>query len=164
MPNEQTEYRTHYLYPGNIFVSATPYKVTTVLGSCVSVCLWDPARNIGGINHYMLPLWNGEGLASPKYGNIAIDKLLEKMLSAGAKASSIQAKVFGGGEVLRVTSGILNVGERNAVYASSRLEELKIPIVSSSLGGQTGRKLIYDTYDGTVLMKKLSKQIDDIKP
>lgn len=164
MHDEQIEYRSHYLYPGNIFVSADPHKVTTVLGSCVSVCLWDPARRVGGINHYMLPLWNGEGLASPKYGNIAIDKLLERVLGMGAKMISLQAKVFGGGEVLRVTSGILNVGERNIVYAKNRLDELKIPIVSSSLGGQTGRKLIFDTYDGSVLMKKLSKQIDDIKP
>lgn len=164
MQEGQIEYRDHYLYPGNIFVSADPHKVTTVLGSCVSVCLWDPTRRIGGINHFMLPLWNGDGLASPKYGNIAMDKLVDRMLGMGARIINIQAKMFGGGEVLRVTSGVLNVGERNIIYAKNRLDELKIPIVGSNVGGQTGRKLIFDTYDGSVMMKRLSKQIDDIKP
>jgi len=164
MQEGQIEYGSHYLYPGNIFVSADPHRVTTVLGSCVSVCLWDPTRRIGGINHFMLPLWNGEGLASPKYGNIAMDKLVDRMIGMGAKMSNIQAKMFGGGEVLRVTSGVLNVGERNIIYAKNRLDELKIPIAGSNVGGKTGRKLIFDTYEGTVFMKRLSKQVDDIKP
>ncbi len=61
------EENTHYLHPGNLFAHRTPHIVTTILGSCVAVCLWDPINNIGGINHYMLPLWNGEGLPVPKY-------------------------------------------------------------------------------------------------
>ena len=84
----------HYLYPSALFASARPHKVVTVLGSCVSVCLWDPFLRIGGINHYMLPLWNGEGLASPKYGNIAIEKLIERMLYLGSRKSNLQAKIW----------------------------------------------------------------------
>jgi len=68
------EDNTHFLYPAALFASRTPHMVTTILGSCVAICLYDPILKFGGINHYMLPLWNGQGLASPKYGNIAIEK------------------------------------------------------------------------------------------
>src|SRR6056297_2647363 len=94
------ELKTHFLYPSTLFASKTPYLVNTILGSCVAVCMYDPVLKIGGINHYMLPLWNGEGLASPKYGNIAIEKLLEKLKSFGSKKYNIKAKIFGGGEVI----------------------------------------------------------------
>ncbi len=157
------ELKQHYLFPGNLFANSAPHLITTVLGSCVSVCLWDKDRQMGGMNHYMLPLWNGEGLASPKYGNIAIPKLIEHLLELGSRKTSLRAKVFGGGEVLRVTKGILNVGERNIVLAKELLKESGIPIVSSDLGGPTGRKIIFNTKTGAVLMKRLKSQVDDIR-
>jgi len=154
---------THYLLPGSIFVPSEPFIITTVLGSCVSVCMWDPVLRVGGMNHYMLPLWNGEGLASPKYGNIAISKLIEKMLVLGCEKRRLKAKVFGGGEVLKVSNGILNVGERNIILAKDTLKAEKIEIIASDLGGKTGRKIIMNTSTGSVLMKRLRQQIDDIK-
>jgi len=87
---EQGE-NTHYLIAGSLFAHKERHMVTTVLGSCVSVCLWDCVRKRGGINHYMLPFWNGEGLASPKYGNIAIAKLIEKMLEFGSDRRNLRA-------------------------------------------------------------------------
>lgn len=158
-----TATKEHYLYPSAIFLHRDPHRVTTVLGSCVSVCLWDPILRIGGINHYMLPLWNGEGLASPKYGNIAISKLIEKMLLMGCRKNNLKAKVFGGGAVLRSPNEILNVGERNIVYARDALKEEGIPIIGSDVGGNRGRKIIYNTGNGSVMMKRLKSQIDDIK-
>ncbi|MFC1549400.1 chemotaxis protein CheD [Nitrospirota bacterium] len=158
------EISEHYLYPGNIFAHMDPHVVTTVLGSCVSVCFWDSKLRVGGINHYMLPLWNGEGLATPKYGNIAITKLYDKMISFGCKHVNLKAKVFGGGEVLAVKSSIMNVGERNIILARDMLKKMKVQIVSSDLGGRTGRKILFNTNTGTVLLKKLSKQVDDFKP
>jgi len=159
---EQGEY-THYLVAGSLFVHEERHIVTTVLGSCVSVCLWDCVRNRGGINHYMLPFWNGEGLASPKYGNIAIAKLLERMLELGSERRSLRAKVFGGGVVLNVTNPFMNIGERNIQLAEGMLRSENIPIISADTGGKVGRKLIFDTETGTVLLKKLAKQIDDIR-
>ena len=159
---EQGEH-THYLVAGSLFVHEERHIVTTVLGSCVSVCLWDCARNRGGINHYMLPFWNGEGLASPKYGNIAIAKLLERMLELGSERRSLRAKVFGGGVVLNVTNPFMNIGERNIQLAEGMLRSENIPIISADTGGKVGRKLIFDTETGTVLLKKLAKQIDDIR-
>jgi chemotaxis protein CheD len=159
---EQGEH-THYLVAGSLFAHEERHIVTTVLGSCVSVCLWDCARNRGGINHYMLPFWNGEGLASPKYGNIAIAKLLERMLELGSERRSLRAKVFGGGVVLNVTNPFMNIGERNVQLAEDILRSENIPIISADTGGKVGRKLIFNTETGTVLLKKLAKQIDDIR-
>lgn len=155
--------KTHYLLPGNIFVHDQEYKVFTVLGSCVSVCLWDPHKKIGGINHYMLPLWNGEGLASPRFGNIAIMKLIEKMIGHGADRRHLQAKIFGGGDVLKATIAFMNIGDRNITLARDMLADEKIRIVSADTGGKHGRKLLYNTQTGVVLVKLLKKQIDDIK-
>src|SRR5512139_2199925 len=159
----ETVEKTHYLMAGNLFVPEEAHLVTTVLGSCVSVCLWDSILRFGGINHYMLPFWNGEGLASPKYGNIAIAKLLERMLELGSERRSLRAKVFGGGVVLNVTNPFMNIGERNVQLAEDMLRSENIPIISADTGGKVGRKLIFNTETGTVLLKKLAKQIDDIR-
>lgn len=153
---------SHYLLPGNLFVHREEYQVLTVLGSCISVCLWDSRQKIGGINHYMLPLWNGEGLASPRFGNIAITKLIEKMLEQGADKRNLQAKIFGGGDMLKSTSAFMNIGQRNIVLAEDLLREERIPIVSADTGGKYGRKLLFNTHTGVVLVKLLKKQIDDI--
>jgi chemotaxis protein CheD len=149
--------KEHYLYPGLIFVSAEPHVVTTVLGSCVSVCLWDPILEIGGINHFQLPLWNGVGLQIPKYGNIAIDRMIEKMIGLGSDPQRLKAKVFGGAAVLQVVSGRMHVGERNVAVALDILKERGIPIIASDYGGHSGRKIKFNTCRGVVFMKLLKK-------
>ena len=93
-------YLQYFLYPSSLFVSKEPYVVKTILGSCVAICIWDKRLKIGGMNHYMLPNWNGNDLASPKYGNIAIDKLINKLLLLGSKKEDLIAKIFGGGDML----------------------------------------------------------------
>jgi chemotaxis protein CheD len=143
----------YYLYPATIFASKTPHEVSTVLGSCVAVCLWDNQQKIGGINHYMLPLWNGEGLATPKYGNVAIHKLIEKMMSLGSNPQNMVAKIFGGAQQLEKGKSIFNVGERNVTLAIDTLKEANIPIVSFNTQGDRGRKLKFSTHTGEVLMK-----------
>lgn len=140
----------YYLYPGGLHVSKEPLYITTVLGSCVSICLWDNVLKYGGMNHYMLPFWNGKGLASPKYGNFAIEKLFEKMIGLGCKKSNLKAKVFGGGEVINNDSNIFQIGTRNIELAQSTLAEYGIPIISSSVGGKNGRKIIFQTDSGVV--------------
>ncbi len=122
------EENVHFLYPAALFASKTPHMVTTILGSCVAVCIYDPTIRVGGLNHYMLPLWNGQGLASPKYGNIAIERLVEKMLSLGCLKNNLQAKIFGGGEVIQTSVTQFNIGARNIKLALEMLEELKIPV------------------------------------
>lgn len=150
--------KTHYLYPSALFADSEPYLVDTILGSCVAVCLYDPVTKIGGINHYMLPLWNGNGLASPKYGNIAIEKLIEKLVSFGCKTSNMQAKIFGGGEVVETTNNMFRIGERNIETAEKILKENNIKVVGKSVGGKKGRKIRFNTHTGVVLMKHIEKQ------
>lgn len=149
---------SRYLYPGMLFAEPGDYSVTTVLGSCVSVCLWDPASRTGGINHYLLPLWNGDGLRTPKYGNIAIPMLVEKLLQAGCARGNLKAKVFGGASVLEGSSGLLNVGERNIHFAEGALEEARIPVIGKDVGGTSGRKLLFVTGSGDVYVRKLNKK------
>lgn len=153
------EVNTHFLYPSTLFVSKEPYLVNTILGSCVAVCLHDPIMKIGGINHYMLPLWNGEGLASPKYGNIAIERLIDKMISMGCKKSNLIAKVFGGGEVIETQISQFHIGERNILLARQILQEQKIMIAGESVGGKNGRKIQFHTATGAVLQKIIAKQL-----
>ncbi|MCD4834136.1 MAG: chemotaxis protein CheD [Bacteroidales bacterium] len=152
---------SHFLYPAALFVSKKPFQINTILGSCVSVCFWDAKLKTGGMCHYMLPYWNGEGLASPKYGNIAIEKLLEKMHSLGSSKINIVAKVFGGGEVIKTKNPQFNIGERNIKLAWEQLKELKIPIVSSSVGGKNGRKIIFYTETGEVKQRYVKGQSKD---
>lgn len=141
----------HFLYPSTIYVSNQEAEVMTILGSCIAVCLWDQVLKIGGVNHYMLPLWNGQGLASPKYGNIAIQKLVEKMQDHGSLINNIQAKVFGGASNLYGES-YYQIGERNIQIARKSLSDLKIKLIAESVGGNRGRKIIFNTNNGQVLM------------
>jgi chemotaxis protein CheD len=149
----------HFLYPAELFVSKTPHQINTILGSCVAVCLFDPVLHIGGINHFMLPYWNGQGLASPKYGNIAIEKLLDKMLALGSNKNNLKAKIFGGGEVIETQIVQFHIGARNIEVAKLLLDEKKIPIVSSSVGGKLGRKIEFVTSTGEVRQKYVQKTL-----
>jgi chemotaxis protein CheD len=151
--------KSHFLYPAALFASDEPHQINTILGSCVAVCFWDQTMGTGGMCHYMLPYWNGEGLASPKYGNIAIEKLLEKMYSFGSKKYNIVAKVFGGGEVIDTKSPQFHIGERNIKLAFDILKEENIKIVSQSVGGKLGRKIIFHTHSGEVKQRYVQRQI-----
>ena len=152
------ELKKQYLLPSQLFVTKANYKITTVLGSCVAICMWDNVNKIGGMNHYMLPFWNGKGLPSPKYGNIAIEKLLKKMIEAGSSQKYIKAKVFGGGDVLGTDSKIFNIGERNINLAIKELKEYKIEIVAKSVGGKRGRKILFCTDTGMVKQKYVASK------
>ena len=75
-----TDYHCVYLHPGQLVVATQPMQVTTILGSCVAVCLWDPPLGIGGTNHYLLPVGLKTSSTGLRYGNVAIEELLERML------------------------------------------------------------------------------------
>ena len=148
----------HFLYPGAIYVSPESSLITTILGSCVAVCLYDPLLQVGGMNHFMLPLWNGQGLASPRYGNIAIDKLIRNMEALGSMRKNMKAKVFGGAEIIATNINQFMIGERNIHLAKDTLHEEGIAIVSSSTGGKLGRKIIFNTETGEVRQKYVGGQ------
>jgi len=147
-----------YLPPGLLYAAAVPAAVTTVLGSCVAVCLFDPAAAAGGLNHYLLPYWNGEGLASPKYANIALPKLLEKMLALGCRRQNLRAKLFGGGAVFQGVGGLFGVGERNILFAEQYLADTGIPVVARDVGEGFTRKVIFHLHTGEAFVRRLKAQ------
>ncbi len=148
----QTDPGKHFLFPGNLYASATECTITTVLGSCIAVCLWDKVQRMGGMNHFMLPLWNGEGLATPKYGNIAMDKLLDRVLELGCRKQHLIAKVFGGANITGTGREAFMIGDRNTTLALQTLEDWKINVVASDVGGRVGRKIIMNTTTGEILL------------
>jgi chemotaxis protein CheD len=143
------------IYSEQLHVAVNATEIVTVLGSCVAVCLFDTKSKISGMNHYLLPLWNGEGLKSLKYGNISTERLIEGMLSVGADLKTMQAKIFGGAVInLNET---LSVGPRNVQISIDILLQYRIPIVSQDTGGGQGRRVIFSNEDGGAYVK-YSKQ------
>jgi len=140
-----------------LFAHREEHTVTTLLGSCVSVCLHDPRMGAGGMNHYMLALWNGDGLATPKYGTIAIPALVRAVLGLGCARERLVAKVFGGANVIGDPGALYTVGDRNIQVAMDLLAQEGIPIVARDVGGDAGRKLIFNTRTGTVLMSRMKR-------
>jgi chemotaxis protein CheD len=142
-----------FLYPATIHVAVQPVCIATLLGTCVAVCLWDPRTKIGGMNHYLLPLWNGEGLASPKYGNIAIEKLIEQLQFRGVERKNMIAKVFGGRTHSDSNGLAYSIGLRNVHLAKQALGELNIPILSENVLSEYGMNIRFDTSNGVVMVK-----------
>jgi chemotaxis protein CheD len=147
---------TVYLHPGQLFVAAGPATVTTILGSCVAVCVWDVTLGIGGINHYLLPSGLRSGSSGLRYGNLAIRQLLERIARAGTRVQNLRGKIFGGACVLDAMRGKENhLGDKNVEVARMALAEATIPVVASDVGGTRGRKLIFHPHDGSALVKLL---------
>ncbi len=145
-----------YLHPGQLFVATEPAVVTTILGSCVAVCLWDSTQGFGGINHYLLPTGVKTAAAGLRYGNVAIEQLLERLSRAGVHVPNLRAKLFGGACVLDAMRGRENhLGDKNVEIAERVLAEAGIPVVASDVGGGRGRKLIFYPHDGSALIKLL---------
>lgn len=142
-----------FIHVGQIHIDQSPGAISTVLGSCVAVCLYDSKLGIGGMNHYLLPFWNGNGLQTPKFGNISIPKMIEQMVLHGSSAKTLEAKIFGGASMNIGGSEAMMIGEKNVLVAREILKEYRIPIVAEDVGGQNGRKIQFDLERGKVLMK-----------
>lgn len=148
--------RAIYLEPGGLVAAARPTEVTTILGSCVAVCLWDEQLRLGGLNHYLLPSSLSGQQPSGRHGDAAIPMLVAEMERLGSQRANLRAKIFGGAHMAGPpTPGKPGLGQRNAEIAQRLLAELGIPILASDLGGSSGRKLRFRTDDGTALIKML---------
>lgn len=144
--------------PGEYFATKERKLIVTVLGSCVSVCLRDPIAGVGGMNHFLLPM-DERGTpdlvaASARYGVYAMEILINHLMKLGAKKENLQAKVFGGANVL---PGMPNskVGTKNSEFVRLYLSKEHIEIYSSDLQGVQPRKVFFFTDSGKVLIKKL---------
>lgn len=142
--------------PGEFYATDRDMSIVTVLGSCVSACVRDRERNLGGINHFMLPDSGERGILSEsaRYGAFAMEVLINCLLSMGARRINLEAKVFGGGRVMASLAGS-NVGDRNAAFVLEYLKTERIPVVAQDLLDIYPRKLYFFPTTGRVMVKKL---------
>jgi chemotaxis protein CheD len=142
-----------YLAPGRLYASSADVQVTTILGSCVAVCIWDAQAEVGGINHFLLPSGSP---ASPRFGDSAVALLIGSVLELGAQRGRLAAKVFGGAcvlEAFRVDPWSL--GARNVEIAREQLAEHGIPVVGEDVGGDLGRKLVFHVRTGAAWVRPI---------
>jgi len=143
-----------YVHPGRVVTSADGAWLRTVLGSCISVCLCDPHLRIGGMNHFLLPDAAGCEGGSARFAGPAIQRLIGQLLGLGADQSRLVAKVFGGSGSPS-SAGSLQVGLRNVQAAHGILGHEGIRIAAEDVGGPRGRRLLFDTADGTAFVSLL---------
>jgi len=151
------------ILPGEYYYTPKDMLIVTVLGSCVSACIRDRVTGLGGMNHFMLPD-SGEASspvsASMRYGTYAMEVLINELLKAGARRENLEAKVFGGGAVLRGFSA-MNVGERNAEFVMNYLKTEKMRVLAEDLNDIYPRKVYFFPRTGKVLVKKLMQTHND---
>ncbi len=156
------------ILPGEFYVSTQGEMVVTVLGSCISACIRDRKIGVGGMNHFMLPVsgdhssWDINAMTSAtRYGNWAMEYLINAILKAGGKRENLEVKLFGGGQVL---ANMTDIGRRNIEFASNYIAREGFNIVSKDVGGTFPRKVLYFSDTGEVKLKKLkSVQNDTVK-
>lgn len=150
------------LLPGEYYVTGEDMLLVTVLGSCVSACIRDPQTRVGGMNHFMLPDAGGDALTgeSARYGAYAMEVLINTILKQGARRSNLEAKVFGGGNVLQGFTAN-PVGTRNAEFVIAYLAAEKIPVLAQDLQGIHPRKVCYFPATGSAMVKRLPHAHDE---
>jgi chemotaxis protein CheD len=147
--------RNYSIYIGEVFASRTPAIVRTVLGSCISVCLYDPVAKVGGMNHFMLPHHGDDIIFSARYGVHSMELLINDCMKAGADRYRMQAKVFGGGHVLWTAEMDDSVPNSNIRFALKFLSDERITITSQDVGGNVAREVLFYTDTARALLKRL---------
>ncbi|MBL0943308.1 MAG: chemoreceptor glutamine deamidase CheD [Hydrogenophaga sp.] len=139
--------------PGEYYVSADPLVIQTVLGSCIAACIWDPRVRVGGMNHFMLP--EGGSDSGGRYGSYAMELLINELMKQGARRETMQAKVFGGGQVMSSFT-TMNVGERNTSFVLDYLQTERIAVVSKDVLDIHPRKVCFFPSTGKAMVKRLA--------
>ncbi len=163
------------LYQGDCYVSNKDEYIGTLLGSCVSVCLYDPVNKVAGMNHFVLPGKVVQNYANYKklnagdeqkellkFGTKSIENLIYQMEQYGKK-DNIVAKIFGGGKVLDYQTAQYGISNMNVRIAKILLEMADIPIVSEDVGGKVARKVIFDVETGQAYCKQLTRVLENDK-
>jgi len=159
------------IFAGELYISNKKEVISTVLGSCISVCMYDTVKGIGGMNHFMLPestlsegvYYTRKGLNkeeltenSMRYGITAMEILIGEMQKKGAERRNLRAKIFGGGNVISRNRNRASVGDKNIGFARAYLKTEGIKIESENVGSSYGRKIFFLTGKNTVFVKKVA--------
>ena len=145
------------ILPGQYYVSMTGEIITTVLGSCISACIRDRRTGIGGMNHFMLPKDgnappSANNSAAARYGNYAMETLINDILKNGGRRPNLEVKVFGGGQIL---AQMTDIGASNIRFIHEYLELENLYLAAEDVGGQSPRKVLYYPDSGRVRVRKL---------
>ena len=168
MPLYQHELNTIHrinIIQGDHYVDNNPMTVlTTILGSCIATCLWDPVASVGGMNHFLLPGKNIDThrFSQPnlqRYGINLMELLLNDLFRRGAVKSQLKAKIFGGAAIVK---GLTDVGAMNSIFAEKFLSEEGIELVSKSVGGTYGRKIQFWPVGGRARQAFMTSDINSI--
>lgn len=152
------EKQTYFVQPGYMFISREPHLLSTVLGSCISVCIWDPKLGFGGMNHYIhAQPFKKEQTA--QFGTIAIPHLIRSMLKMGSQKYNLKAHIVGGAQ--NPNTGSILIGKQNIETAERVLKKNNIDIITFDTGGEFGRKVIFDTETGEIVIYKVNKLRED---
>lgn len=152
------EHKAVIIYPGQIEIQKKS-PISTLLGSCVAICLYDPHLHLAGMNHFMLPHFRDreKNLHDGMYSGMAsMDALVNAMMKHGAHKSRLVAKGFGGGNMFQLAQKP-SVGERNTAFAHEWLQAEKIPLIATDWGGNWARKIIFDPMSGDVFCRSIHK-------
>jgi chemotaxis protein CheD len=154
------------LLPGDYYVTRHNEAIFTVLGSCVSACVRDRKLGIGGMNHFMLPLDTSNGTSAwaenlvssaTRYGNVAMERLINDIMTLGGQRANLEFKVIGGGKVLDMA---LDVGNRNSQFVRDYLKTEGFLISAEDLGDSFARKVYYSPATGKVRVKRLTATVN----
>ena len=152
---EQPTTAQYYLKPGYIFLAETPTIISTVLGSCVSVCLYDRKRKTGAMNMYKYPLTTEKDRATAVFGNIATIAMIRMMEKDGSKKKHLEAQIIGGAHDPKVSRE--NIGRENVAMALKVLQREKVAVTSNDNGGEKGRKVVYNTQTNELAVFKVDR-------
>lgn len=145
----------YFLQPGFIFLPTKPTIISTVLGSSVSVCLYDRKRKAGGMNHFQLPDIQDRLHTTARYGNVATLNLINMMLDDGSKIEHLEAQLLGGAFNPEIYPK--DIGWDNIMAAKKILSKKQIGIVSEDVGGRIGRKIVFNTHTNEISVLKVQK-------
>lgn len=152
--------------PGDYYVTTADESIATVLGSCIAACMRDPVAGVGGINHFMLPLgsearaenWGSGSSAMNRFGNFAMEALINSIVKLGGDKRRLEVKLFGGGKVLDISS---DVGATNVSFAEDYVAAEGLQVASRDVGRDYARKILYDPISGRARMRRLRESYVD---
>lgn len=146
---------TYFIEPGHIFLSQAPAVVSSVLGSCVAVCIHDRRRKFGGMNHFLYPSTTKPSQSTAVYGNVATRALIHMFLKEGSKRKHLEAQIFGGANNVEIHEK--DIGRENIRVARQVLAKARIRLASEDVGGQKGRKVVFSTAENEVLVIRVDQ-------
>jgi chemotaxis protein CheD len=156
LPTEAAGIARVTIHIGGVQASGKEILLDTVLGSCIAACIYDPVAAVGGMNHFMLPEGaDKDNPTSTRYGVHAMELLITEVMKLGGQRKRFNAKVFGGGHVLKIRESLDGIPQQNIDFVHRFLQNESIPVMGEDIGGYQARRVLFNTQNAKVFLKKL---------